>query len=705
MDASRVRRLGCLVLVAALAAALSPTVGARRQQANAATLGVPTLPPSVVAYALDARGTSVRQEDGLSVDSVRVSDSLATLLDAGNVVYRVTVRGGYRPRALRYVVRAGGTPVGYGVPAPNEHALLALTTDPAVLSEPITVRYGSTRAAGPAILPSTAPAPVGSGDLGTKTPGPFEVRRARYDFGDEAFQPAGLGGRVELRADVHYPAGLSAGPFPLVLFLHGNHSTCYRGDRAGFEWPCRPGWNPIPNYKGYDYIAQRLASYGFIVASVSVNGVNVLGSWLNDTGMRQRGLLLEKHLDLWNTWNTTGGAPFPTRFVGAVDMSRIGVMGHSRGGEGAVWQVIVDRNRTSPYGIDAVLPLAPVDFTRVAVNDVPLGVMLPYCDGDVWDLQGVHFFDDARYLMPGDPTPKATVTVFGANHNFFNTVWSPSSGIPGAFDDGWDCAGRLTETQQRRVGVTYITSFFRRYVGASAERGTVWTGETTPAAIAPAKTAVTYLAPDTPADRMDIDRFVSPVDLLTNQLGGDVTPSHMSVYGWCENVYDAACVPGNYSYLDIHLSWSWFGPVGPGLQEGVLGWSSTADGQASLRFDLPPGDRDVSGYDYLTFRTVPNPGYSANDGTAYQDLVVVLEDADGTRTEVAAADIGNDVLAYPLQGRRNPQGHIIMNQIRFPLSAFAGVDLSRVVAVELGFSRTDRGVIDVSDLGFMRGEA
>ena len=352
-----------------------------------------------------------------------------------------------------------------------------------------------------------------------------------------------------------------------------------------------------------------------------------------------------------------------------------------------------------------MLPLAPVDFTRVAVNDVPLGVMLPYCDGDVWDLQGVHFFDDARYLMPSDPTPKATVTVFGANHNFFNTVWSPSSGFPGAFDDGWNCSGRLTETQQRKVGVTYITSFFRRYVGAAAERGVIWTGEKTPEAIAPATTAVTYLAPDTPADRMDVDRFVSPSDLLTNQLGGDVTPSHMSVYGWCENVYDAACVPGNFSYLDIHLSYSWFGPVGPGLQEGILGWSSTADGQASVRFDLPPGDRNVNGFDYLTFRTVPNPGYNANDGTAYQDLVVVLEDADGTRAEVAAADIGNDVLAYPLEGRRNPQGHIIMNQIRFPLPAFAGVDLSHVVAVELGFSRTDRGVIDVSDLGFMRGEA
>src|SRR5262249_38805170 len=168
------------------------------------------------------------------------------------------------------------------------------------------------------------------------------------------------GGRVELRADVHYPTDLSAGPFPLILFLHGNHSTCYRGDRDRYEWPCRPGWTPIPNYEGYDYVARRLASHGFIVVSVSGNGVNVLGNEVADTGMRQRGLRLEKPLDLWNTWNPVGGDPFGDLFVGAVNMSRIGVMGHSRGGEGAVWNVIVDRERPDPYGIDAVLPLAPV---------------------------------------------------------------------------------------------------------------------------------------------------------------------------------------------------------------------------------------------------------------------------------------------------------------------------------------------------------
>ncbi|HEX6132255.1 MAG TPA: hypothetical protein VF044_11035, partial [Actinomycetota bacterium] len=94
---------------------------------------------------------------------------------------------------------------------------------------------------------------------------------------------------------------------------------------------------------------------------------------------------------------------------------------------------------------------------------------------------------------------------------------------------------------------------------------------------------------------------------------------------------------------------------------------------------------DVSGYDHLTFRTAPNPGYWSNLDFGYQDLVVVLEDLHGDRAEVAAADVGNDVL-------------------RFPLAAFDGVDLDGIVAVELAFSRTRHGVIGVSDLNFVAGE-
>ena len=508
----------------------------------------PTLAPPTISYALHARGEIVRSEKGLRVTRIDLSGAQQAFAETASV-YRVRIQGPYAPRALRYVVRADGAPVAYGIPAPTGNAVLAVTADPSVLSGRMSVRAGSGPDSGRTALADARYPGFGNGDLGSRSPGPYEVTRTEYDFGDRAYQPAGLGGRVELRADVHYPTDLSGGPYPLVLFLHGNHVSCYRGDRAGYEWPCRDGWTPMPNYEGYDYIAKRLASYGYIVASVSGNGVNVLGNQVNDTGMQQRGLLLEKHFDLWNAWNTVGGDPFGTTFVGAVDMTRTGVMGHSRGGEGAVWNALVDQKRAVPYGLDAVLALAPVDFTRVTVNDVALGVMLPDCDGDVSDLQGIHFFDDSRYVVPGDSAPKATVTVFKANHNHFNTVWSPSSGYPGSFNDAYNCPDQLTETAQRRVGAAYVVSFFRRYLGGESVPGELWTGARTPASIQPARTAVSYLAPDDPASRLDIARLDRPADLTTNELGGDITATDMGVYGWCSNVYDTPCVPGELRWL------------------------------------------------------------------------------------------------------------------------------------------------------------
>jgi len=661
----------------------------------------PTLAAPTISYALHAQGEVVRSEKGLRVTRIDLSGALQ--LAAGTTsVYRVRIEGAYGPRALRYVVRSDGTPVGYGIPAPSGKAVLAVTDDASVMTGRLTVRAGSGPDAGPTSLTGSTSPGVGNGDLGSRTPGPYAVSRTSYDFGDQAYQPPGLSGRVELRADVRYPTDLTGGPYPLVLFLHGNHAACYRGDRQGYEWPCRDGWTPLPNYEGYDYISRRLASYGYIVASVSGNGVNVLGNYTADTGMRQRGLLLEKHFDLWNAWNTVGGDPFGTTFVGAVDMTRTGVMGHSRGGEGAVWNGLIDQQRAVPYGLDAVLALAPVDFTRVTLNDVALGVILPSCDGDVSDLQGVHFFDDSRYASAGDLAPKATVTAFKANHNFFNTVWSPSSGYPGAFDDAYNCPGQLTETAQRRVGIAYIVSFFRRYIGGESVPGEVWTGERVPDLIAPAQTAVTYLAPDTASDRLDVARLDRPAELTTDHLGGDVTVTDMGVYGWCSNVYDTPCVPGPYGFNDIHRSWSWFGPVGPGLQEGLFGWSATAAGAASVRFALPIGTRDVSGFDVLAFRTMMNPGYDANGGVDYQDFDIVLEDTTGAQASLGASDVGNDVLGVQLSGGRRSSGHLIMNQIRFPVAEFQGVDLTHIRSVTFLFDRVSSGVIDVSDVAFQR---
>ena len=118
-----------------------------------------------------------------------------------------------------------------------------------------------------------------------------------------------------------------------------------------------------------------------------------------DAGAQARAELILDHLDLWKKWSTIGGGPFGTSFVGRSTCSNVGLMGHSRGGEGVARAAVLNADRGGQYGIRAVLPLAPTDFARATVPGVAMSVVLPYCDGDVSDLQGQKFYDDTRYSV------------------------------------------------------------------------------------------------------------------------------------------------------------------------------------------------------------------------------------------------------------------------------------------------------------------
>src|SRR5215204_3364928 len=86
------------------------------------------------------------------------------------------------------------------------------------------------------------------------SPGPLSVSREEYNFGDTAFTPTNFPGPVELAASIHYPTGLSRGPYPTIVLLHGRHATCYVGGTALLQWPCtQAGSQSIPSYRGYDY--------------------------------------------------------------------------------------------------------------------------------------------------------------------------------------------------------------------------------------------------------------------------------------------------------------------------------------------------------------------------------------------------------------------------------------------------------------------
>lgn len=527
-------------------------------------------------------------------------------------------------------------------------------------------------------------------------PGPFPVQRFDYDLGYMSVtEPRTMVVPFpsHLVGNVHYPA-TDQGPFPVVLFLHGRHSTC--GVReVGIETlgpvlcPDTPATYPVDSYTGYDYVASELASHGYVVLSASANNINDLDQQYGDSGATSRAQLILRTLDDFQTFNATAGPePIGSRLVGKMDFSRVGLMGHSRGGEGVTRAITFNRDRTDgpPHAIRAVFALAPTDFSRWPAPDVAFATLLPYCDGDVSNLQGAWIYDDARYLRETTPSPKIQILAFGSNHNYYNTVWTGNDG--GRFSTDAHCSA-VRENQkgefvflgpedQRRHGLVFLSAFFRAYVGGETEFRPLFTGELgpPPSACPAARTNcsgmihVSYHAP-APA-RLVVEDTLNGDTLFRNDLGGDNRFTGFS--------NRTVCLPASCPTK----------PTYAGASQLVLGWDRLG-AEASFRF----APQDVRGFDVVSLRVGVAGGDPRNAPDEGQDFRILLQDSHG-RTSWTRAGAWSHALFEPPGGTAQKT---TLNMVAIPLSAF-DVDRSAVVEIRLLFEERADGLVHLTDLQF-----
>jgi hypothetical protein len=545
-------------------------------------------------------------------------------------------------------------------------------------------------------------------------PGRYSVVHDEYNLGDTAITLTGLGGRpAEIRAAVYLP-DRAPGRRPLVIFLHGRHSACYdpvARTTSNTQWPCPAGQQPIASYRGYDGPANVLASHGYVVVSVSANGVNAADNpFSEDRGALARGEVVMRHLDLLADAVKGKGDPTMVRlFRNRLDMDDIGLMGHSRGGEGVVKAALLNAGRPRPYGIKAVLPLAPTDFARATLPDIPMAVILPYCDGDVSNQQGQHFYDDSLYADPGDTAFRASLMVMGADHNFFNTEWTPGVAQAPASDD-WSnrndpiCAGtaptRLTPAEQYAVGTAYIAGFFRLVQGGEESLLPLFDGSggTTPSA----GRASVYAVAQAPArQRLDVAPFTAT--------SASVRVSGSATAAVCASMLDRSPQSGYPSCagsLTTSQAPSWTPATYAGNVAATpvlrFAWSD-ATGQVSVA--LPKGSRDVTCYDALTFRAALD-----EKATGAADLAVSVVDGRGASRTVPVSAVSQALTAFP--GTASPLPKTWLRTVRIPLSSLRGVNLRDVREVriagagpaggaylgDLAFSKVRTGRTDLPDL-------
>lgn len=267
-------------------------------------------------------------------------------------------------------------------------------------------------------------------------PAATKSRKAFWGFDNKKFP---------LNARVWYPEG--PGPFPLVLVVHGNHSM------EEFSDP------------GYQWLGEFLASRGFILASIDENFLNGGIRGENDA----RGWMLLKHLEVFRALNDSSGKPLH----GKVDMSRIALMGHSRGGEAVSIAGAFNRLPFYPddatqkfnfnFDIKGLVAIAPVDGQYTpADRPTPLAdysylVIHGSHDGDVSSFSGLTQYNRLRFTKPG-PDFKSAIFMYRANHGQWNTVWNNKDN--GFFSDrSLQLDALISGEEQRQFGRVVIGGF------------------------------------------------------------------------------------------------------------------------------------------------------------------------------------------------------------------------------------------------------
>jgi hypothetical protein len=206
---------------------------------------------------------------------------------------------------------------------------------------------------------------------------------------------------------------------------------------------------------GFEYLANHLASWGFVIVSINTNrGINAGKPAIQDNSLiRARGRMVLRHLSLLYKWFHQGEMPSKiqknlSELQGKIDFSNVGFLGHSRGGQGVRVAFNLYKEPGNPWvslipelNVKAIYEIGATDYPTYIQQEhlmffydadgVAWNQLLPLCDADVMSAAGKNPFERmALKQYSGTLDQKSLVQVSGANHNFFNTEWEVADENP-----------------------------------------------------------------------------------------------------------------------------------------------------------------------------------------------------------------------------------------------------------------------------------
>jgi hypothetical protein len=369
-------------------------------------------------------------------------------------------------------------------------------------------------------------------------------------------------------------------------------------------------------------------------------------------------------------------------------MDQVTLVGHSRGGE-AVNRAAIGVPAAAPYAINGVVLIAPTAVGRQAAPGTPTVTLLGYCDGDLTHLPGQQYADVGRDLAR-DSALRSTVLLMGANHNYFNTQWTPGSSVAFAVDDwpeesdpvcGTGSTTRLSAAGQRAAATAYVAGAVRLFARRDDRVLPMFDGSSVRV---PSAGEVDIRSTAVGARR----RMVSVRPDLTVTTTGALEARICRGYS---SGSDEACGAGVVRERTPHWPAEDQSPYPPGQPALHVSW--TGRGAATLQLEHP---LDLSASTSVDARVI------VSTATPDVRLGLRLEDAEGG-TAVLEPRAGGRLHALPGGPKRGSPllGKLLAQTLRTPLAEASGVDLTRITGIGLT-SRSERGRIWLLDVAARR---
>jgi hypothetical protein len=433
------------------------------------------------------------------------------------------------------------------------------------------------------------------------------------------------------------------GRVPIVVMAHGNH-------------------DPVdPSYRGYNYFQRTLARMGIIAVSVDCNAANN-----GDDGLSNIEDRVDLIVDSIKYFQERATNP-DSKFFERIDFDRLGLMGHSRGGDAVVQ--LPEVASIPGVTIRTVLALAPTNFNfwfdlpTTRPKDYAFMTILPAGDGDVRENNGAQFYDQA------EPAPfRSQVYVHYTNHNFFNRQWLDDDSVGPAV---------VSRGEHERILKAYGSALFRSKLLGHDTRGYL-AGDEKPAGVMVDNVYLSFewsrqVTVDDHEDENTIDE--NSLGRTTSQSGGmnaDEFPMAQTAAAFNDTFF--------------------------GESTGMVARS----GGSNRTFRSSVGKRNVRRREIWIRAAEIWEGDLPDDPTGFR---VGLEDAEGTIGWVDSDQVGG----LPRPYDRGGYVKTMLNTLRFKAACFAAaepeLDLSTVQAILISCNRKDKRPLAFDDLQIVRADA